>query len=1134
MKNILQTLYPWKLPHKQEYGLKRIVRIMKATVILLMIAIFHIHAASMYSQMAKVNLSATRLSIEKLILTVEDQTNFLFLYSEKEIDLNQEVRIRTKDSPVNEILAQAFASTDITYTIHEDYISLRRKSLPDSQTFPQAGRRITGVVADASGEPIIGANVIEKGTTNGVITDTDGTFSLQADDNSMLQISYIGYITREIPVAAQPGTIFVTLLEDSRALTEVVVVAYGTQNKRNVTGSMETVKFENLTDMPVGQFAQKLQGQITGGQVNQGTGKPGQGMNIRIRGSGSISSTSAPLYVVDGFPIVGDISNINPGEIESLTVLKDAAATSIYGSRAAFGVILITTKSAKSGETRVNVNAYTGIQQVPQRGRPDMMNGTEWAQFRKEHYEDMGVEVPEAFRNPSQYGKGYNWYDAMLRTAQISDYSVSVNAGKDNFSSSVVLGYFRQEGVVINSAYDRFSARANNEYTFSDKFKVAVNIAPSFSYDNAPPADGFFGGGGGLLDNARLTPPVISWKNADGTMPAAVTTPGITAFSTPNWIRSAQDIVNKSQWSRLLSNGYLEYEPIRNLKLKTSISVDLGNSNTHYFQSSTASRGFATTPSSINAYLSDASFRYYSWLNENTVSYMKQAGEHELDVLLGYTTQKYRSDYSFMSGSNFSDDRIETINMALVKNNPEMDIQQWSMISYLGRVNYSYKDRYLLSASFRRDGSSRFGINNKWGSFPSVSAGWIASDEDFMSRLDKRLFLKLRASYGIIGNNNIGNYTQYNRVSDSNAVFGNTSYSGSAVTNLGNDDLGWEMTRQLDLGIDLGFFNNRVNFTYDYYRKITTDLLYQLPIPQESGFSSFMGNMGKIKFWGNEFTLNTKNLTGNFKWDTNFNIAFSDNRVLALSDISDQLVAYSSRVSTITRVGGRIGQFYGPVQVGVYTDQADFDNSPKLVNSEVGTIKFKDINRDGEITLVDVDGDKTEIGNPLPKFIFGFINNFSYRHFDLSVVMSGSYGNKVMATEEGITNLDGVFNVLKDVKDRWRSPENPGAGKYGKSTGATEADRNPHSRCVYDGSHLTIKNVTLGYNIPCKLVKNIESIRVFGSIQQLYVFTKYPYGNPEAGVDADGNSPSPLLQGIDNSTYPVPRTFTLGISFTIQ
>lgn len=994
-------------------------------------------------------------------------------------------------------------------------------------------RRVTGVVKDVSGMPIIGANVLEKGTSNGVITDIDGNFVLETDSNNpVLEISYIGYVTQEI-VVGNKTSFNITLLEDAKKIDEVVIVAYGTQNKRNVTGSMETVKMDKLADLPVGQFSQKMQGQVSGVQVSQGTGKPGQTLNVRIRGAASISANSTPLYVVDGFPIVGDINNINPNEIESMTVLKDAAATSLYGSRAAFGVVLITTKRAKAGETKLNANIYMGVQQVPQKGRPELMNGTEWAQFRKEHYEDLGVEVPDVFKNPAQYGEGYDWYDAMLRNAMIGDYSLSVNASKGNFSSAITLGYFRQEGVVINSLYNRFSVRANNEYKFNDKFKISLNVAPSFSYDDAPPADGYFVGGGGLLYNAKLTPPILSWKDKDGNMPVEVSTPGITSFPTPNWVRSAQEITNKSIWNRLLTNGALEYEPIAGLKLKTSIAVDLGNSNTHYFQPSTAGRAFNVAPSAENANLSDRSFRYWSWLSENTVSYSKRIKDHSFDVLAGFTAQQYRSDYSEISGFNFADDRIQTINQALVKNNPTMDIQEWSMLSWLARLNYDYKGKYLVSASIRRDGSSRFGKNNRWGNFPSASLGWIVSEENFMQKVTPISFLKLRASYGVTGNNNIGNYTHYFTVGSANTVFGDTNYNGSAVVSLGNDNLGWEKTKEFDLGIDLGFFGNRINFTYDYYDKRTTELLYNLPIAQESGFSIFPGNVGELKFWGHEFTLNTKNLVGEFKWDTNFNITFSDNKVLSLSGNEQQIVAYADRVSTITKVGGRIGQFYGPIQLGVYMNQEDFDNSPKMTTSEVGTIKFKDINNDGKITLTDVDGDKTEIGNPFPKFVFGFTNNFYYKNFDLSIVTSGTYGNKVWAIEEGITNLDGVFNVLKDIKDRWRSPENPGSGKYGKSTGNTEPDRGNHSRSVYNGSHLTINNVTLGYNFKFKKWKGLSGIRVYGSIQNLYTFTKYPYGNPEAGVDQHGNTPSSLLQGLDFSTYPVPRTFTLGINLNL-
>ncbi|MDR1601794.1 MAG: TonB-dependent receptor [Tannerella sp.] len=997
---------------------------------------------------------------------------------------------------------------------------------------------VSGTVADSSGEPLVGVTIVIKGAAaTGSITGIDGKFSLpNVPSDAVLVVSYIGYVTREVPVNGQHN-LTIILSEDTKALEEVIVVGYGTQIRRNVTGAMETVKFEELADIPVAQFTQKLQGQIAGVQINQGTGLPGQGMNVRIRGSASLSTASAPLYVVDGFPIVGDINIINPGEIESMTILKDAAATSLYGSRAAFGVVLITTKGAKAGKTKVNVNAYTGFQNVPEKGRADMMNATEWAQFKKEYYEDLGQTVPEAFRNPSQYGTGYDWYDKMLRTAMIQDYSVSVSTGTDRFAGSVVAGFFRQDGVVTNSNFNRVSIRANSFYRISPQLKVSFNIAPTFNFEDRPSTDGAFFSGGGLLANALLTPPIVAYEDEDGEMPVAVTTPGITSFETPNWIRSAKEITNKRENNRLLSNASLEYEPVRNLVLKTSINIDLAQTFHHYFQPSTAGREFAAAPSALRANLQEANNRYHSWLSENTITYSGQIGKHEFDLLGGYTAQQFRSDYSAISGYNYPDDRIQTINAALVKNNPTMDVQQWSMLSYLARINYSYKGRYLFGASIRRDGSSRFGANNKWGNFPSFSAGWIASDEKFLEKPEWLSLLKIRGSYGIIGNNNIGNYTYYNTVNTTaNSVFGSTTVSGSAVTGLGNDNLGWEKTTQLDIGIDISFLNNRINFTYDYYNKRTSDLLYSLQIPRESGFSNIMGNVGKLKFWGHEFSVNSHNLVGTFNWNTNFNISFSDNRVLELSGLSDVLYANSDFVSTITRVGGRIGQFYGLIQEGVYVNQADFDGSPKAVDSQVGVIKFKDVNKDGDITFGNGDayGDKTEIGNPFPKFTFGLTNSFSYRDFDLSIICTGSYGNKIATpTEQATANLDGPFNVLKEVKDRWRSPENPGAGLYGKTTGSTNRERDVfHSRFVKDGSHLTVKNITLGYTLPAALIRGIDNLRIYASVQQAYVFTKYKYANPEVGVDFSGNAPGSLLQGIDYSTYPVPRTFTLGLNIT--
>lgn len=1079
------------------------------------------------------SLKMNNVTVARAMDRLKHKTGYTFVYEEKDINSSKKVNIDAGSAA--EAARQILDGQNVTFRIMGKNIIVARGQEKSSQSGGTRKVKVRGTVRDSDGTPVIGASIMQQGTSNGTVSDLDGNYSLEVGSGAVLVVTYIGYDKQEIAVNGR-NSIDITMREDVKQLNEVVVMAYGTQKRRDVTGSMQTLDFGELTDLPVAQFTQKMQGQLAGVQVNQASGVPGQGISVKIRGAASLSTGAQPLYVVDGFPITGDINSINPNEIESMSILKDASATALYGSRAAFGVVLITTKKSKTGRTQVDFDAYYGLQTVPQKGRPDMMNGAEWAQFKKETYEDLKVDVPDVYKDPAQYGEGYDWYGAMLRTAPIQSYNVTVRSGNDKFSNSTVLGYFDQQGVTLNSDYKRFSMRTNSSYKFNKTVKAVFGLAPMYSTENRPGTNGaFFNGGGGLLANATQTAPILSWKDKDGNYPVAITSPGITAFDTPNWVRSIKEIKNRYINKRLLANAALEVTPVGGLTLKEALSVDLGSTNRHYFMPSTAGRVFNAAPSKANATLSEENNRYYSWLSETTADYSRSFGRHNIDVLVGFTVQKFRSDYSGISGSNFSDDRIETIDKALVKNNPTMDIQEWSLMSYLGRINYNYADKYLFSASIRRDGSSRFGADNKWGNFPAVSAGWIISEEKFMKPLSSWLsMLKLRASYGMTGNNNIGNYTQYNVIRQSNAVFGTTVQSGTVVGSMGNDMLGWEKTSEFDFGVDLSFLNNRVTVTYDYYNKTTRSLLYSLAVPRESGFSSFMGNVGKLRFWGHELAVVSHNLTGRLKWDTNFNISFSDNKVLALSDFSDQLVAYTGFVSTITKVGGRIGQFYGMVQDGVYMNQNDFDNSPRAVDSEVGTIKFHDVNGDGKITYDDKDGDKTVIGNPFPDFTFGLTNTFSYRNFDLSLLITGSVGNDIAAPmEQGFTNLDGPFNVLKDVKYRWRSEQQPGAGKYGKTTGGTGRERDQfHSRYVKDGSYVSLKNITLGYTLPANVIKFVSRARIYVSAQQLFTITKYPYGNPEVGIDYDGNVASSLLQGVDYSSYPVPRTITFGVNLT--
>ncbi|HZG25151.1 MAG TPA: SusC/RagA family TonB-linked outer membrane protein, partial [Chitinophagaceae bacterium] len=639
---------------------------------------------------------------------------------------------------------------------------------------------------------------------------------------------------------------------------------------------------------------------------------PGQGMSVRIRGQLSVSAGSDPLYVVDGFPITGNIGALNPDEIETISVLKDAASTSLYGSRAANGVVLVTTKRGKKGQTNVSFNAFAGTQNVPKRGRIEMMNAVEFAQFKKEYYTDAGQPVPVEFQNPSQYeGKNNDWYDALLRTAPLQSYNLTLSSNTDKVSTALVAGVYNQEGVVLNNTYKRYSLRMNLDYAVSDKVKLGFNLAPSYIFDNTPRTDG--DRNTGILFNALHTWPVMPIYDSTGQLTKYNQFPGSTGniYAYPNWVRAAKELVNETKTTNLISNAYIQYQPIKGLVLKSTINVEFLNGKFFFFNPSTATN-LINVPIPTTAVSTRQSVENVSWLNENLATYTRSFGEHNFELLAGYTNQKFHQEFTRLQADTYTDDRLPTIQGALNINRGSTNatingigstltsngVNEWALTSYLSRLTYDYQGKYLFTAAVRSDGSSRFGSANRWGVFPSASVGWVISDENFLRNVKNVTFAKFRASYGVIGNNNIGNYTQYALVNNTvNAVFGSNVATGAVVTSLANNNLGWETTKQFDFGLDLGLFNDRIQFKYDYYVKNTTHLLYSVQIPQESGFSNFNDNIGEIKFWGHEFAITTRNLEGQLRWTTNANISFNRNKVLALAP-------------GIDRVYGTIGNFH--------------------------------------------------------------------------------------------------------------------------------------------------------------------------------------------------------------------------------
>ncbi len=989
---------------------------------------------------------------------------------------------------------------------------------------------ISGRVTDTDGLPLVGATVEIKGTASATKTDASGNFSLDVASGQTLIVSFIGYQSQEIQVENLSAPLTIQLIADDALLDEVVVVSYGTQKKREITGAISDIDADKLKDQPVGQLLNKLQGRLAGVQINQTSGTPGQGMSIKIRGAASIGAGNNPLYVIDGIPIVGGafgIGNINPNEIENISVLKDASAASLYGSRAANGVVLITTKKAKAGQTNVTLSALYGLTNVPQKGRPDLMTAEEWVQFQKEIYEDKAKYegytdgVPEMYQDPSAYrDKNTDWYDALLRLGKSSDYSLSIATNKDKFSSTLTAGYFKQDGVLLNTDYSRFSLRSNNEYNVNDHIKIGTNISATRQSFQSFNTDG----GYQILFSAFVTPPIFSPfdTDEDGNIKTSFAAPGI--LTQPNWHRTLTERIERTHTNGLLTNSYLEVNFLKDFRFKSTFGVELEDWRNRSWRPSTASGDVFTPPPTPGAagYNTTSDI---SWVWENNVTYSKTfAEDHQVEVLVGYSAQRFRREFNEAGGSNFSDDLIPWISGGLPEfRTANSGTTQWSLLGEYARLNYNFRGKYLLNAAIRRDGSSRFGVDDRWGSFPSLSLGWVVTEENFAQNWGVFDYLKLRAGYGVTGNFNIGDFLQYPNIGQDNYPINQHITIGRPIAALGNSLLTWETTKGSNLGADLGFFNDRIAFSFDYYDKVTEGLLYNLEVPASSGFGSVMSNIGKFKLWGYEFALSTKNLQGKLNWTTDINVSINRTKVIQLGANNTPIGGINEYGdSWKTEIGRPMGQFWGYVYDGIYMTEEEFESQPKGINSMVGTVRFKDVNGDGVINA----DDRTYIGDPNPKFVFGINNTLTYKNFDFNIVATGAVGGDIFdGKAEWLELIDGLFNTYSYVKDRWRSPENPGAGIIGRtSPGSTTGEhRKDNSRYVHDGTYLTIKNIALGYTYP-QPFKSIGSIRAFLSVQQAFVFSGY--ANPEVSA----NGLNGLSEGKDAAAYPIPRIFSMGLN----
>jgi TonB-linked SusC/RagA family outer membrane protein len=1056
---------------------------------------------------------------------------------------------------------------------------------PTQDAHAQQTGTIAGTVTDSlSGETLPGVNVVAIGTQRGSSTDADGEYAFQVQEGTYdVRASFVGYrnlVRRGVEVEAGETVRVNFSLVRGVQLDEVVAVGYSQRRAEDLTGSVSQVSTSEVEDLPVTGIDQALSGQVAGVQINQGNGVPGGGPQIRVRGNGSIGANNNPLYVIDGFAlgtssseIDNPINDIPPSNIESITILKDASATAIYGSRGANGVVLVETKRGTAGgDLQVDVNTYAAVQQPPSSRMPEMMNARQFADWRREtairNAEVDGVEpdIPVVFQNPDQLSEGIDWMEEVTRNAAQYNFDVSVRGGSEDIRSFFSASYTTQEGILLGTDYERFSARANVDATISDIFSAGIRFSPTFTQRRQAAAGGAgrYEGGFGWAqyatpidpetdENGNFTGNLEGVFNPDGSYNQMIPDLDEAAFGSQivgnifgvaNPVQYLEQIRRDRETLRALGTAYLEVQPIEPLTLRSTFNVDYSEQENQSFNPSTLGGLLSAPPSESRGGYSNNKF--VNWLTEHTLTYNETFDDrHSVEVIGGFTAQAQENTNASLACREFPDDLVQVCDAAtrFGTGGSGTNASEWSLLSVLGRVDYSYDNRYLVTATVRGDGSSRFGAGNRWGTFPSAAIAWRASEEDFLQDVGFLSNLKLRFSYGETGNFNIGNYEYAGQVNANNYVNGSgTLVNGRVTTTLPNEDLGWEETREFNLGIDAGFFNSRVTTAIDLYRRDTDRLLLDVEVPQSSGFSSVTQNRGEIRNQGIEVSVTTQNVQSEaFSWETSLNVASNYNEVLDLGGTGPLIRGNlnAGRPSHITQEGEPLGQFYGWKIEGLYDSQEEIDNNPSYPGAIVGNLRAFDTNGDGQLTQPE---DFVPLGNPYPDFTYGISNTVRYRNLDLRVLATGSYGGKRMrASREYIVNIDGVFNATEEYyEDRYISPEDPGDGMTPTAAGPQQSRlifRDPNSIAVQDNSHLIIKNITLGYRVPNELLGQLtRRARIYGSVQNALFFSPYNGGNPQAtnyraGTVAGnrGGVSQQLNPGLDFSTYPVPRTFTVGL-----
>ena len=1113
--NTLSGRYCFKNPR-----FKQIFRIMRISTFLLMVCVFCSYAGNAHSQNAKVSIRMNNVKLDKILNEIENQTDYLFIYN-NQVDINKITSVKVKNEAVAQVLDRILSGTGINYELEGTHIILTTEAIKDLHAQQQA-KTVTGTVTDVSGEPIIGANIRIKGTTTGTITDIDGNFSIKAEPQSVIEVSYIGYLTQETVINNQKSIRFL-LKEDTKTLDEVVVIGYGVQKKADLTGSVANINTEKLNTQSNANIGQALQGKIAGVDIVSQGGAPGSGTRIMVRGIGTLNNAS-PLYIVDGM-YMNSIDHINPNDIASIDVLKDASSAAIYGSRAANGGIIVTTKEGSNTEGKpiIDLSVNLGISTASK--FLDMLDAKGWAEVTTIARQAIGKPALDMATDLANKPDN-DWQDIMFRPALMQNYNLSVKGGGKYSTYYTGLGYFNQDGIVKGTNYQRYNIQSKNDYK-RGIFSAGTNLIISFSHDK--PLHQELRGGmiGTILQSVPTLEKYDDTREGGygGTYGDVVNIPHPLAIIDDN----IMDRYNENV--KIFANLYAQIELFKGLKYKLNLTPDFSFER---YKNYLNKYDFGLATNSITQ-LTERQRRRRNILVENLLTFDRTFGEHKISALAGYTYQDSRFRHIQAYGEGLPQG-LEEIDAATTNRSNEGNSWRSVLTSILGRVFYSYQNKYLFTATIRRDGSSKFGKNNRYGYFPSFSLGWNVAEEKFMENVHWLDQLKLRGGYGVLGNQEIDNYQYSSTITTGiNYPDGNGGLlQGAFPKNFANPDIKWEETAMTNVGIDFMAFNNRLSLTADYYVKNTKDILLTVPIPISSGGANDpIRNAGKIRNNGFEFNLGWMDQPNpDISYGINLIGSFNKNKVIAMGSESGSIKGGSTNqniTTSETKAGYPIGGYWLISTAGYFNSQEEVDAYAKdgkkiQPAAEPGDIKFVDANNDGVIN----DDDRVFQGSPFPDFTFALNGNMRYKNFDLSIGLQGVLGNKIYnATRQTLEDVTKGSNFLASCLDYW-TPEN----KNASHPRLTWDDPNRNTRAESDrylenGSYLRLRSVQLGYTFPQTWFKGaIQHARVYINAENLFTITSY------SGYSPDVNADNANYRGFDNFIYPTNRTFMLGLNVT--